>query len=277
MSAEQTPAREAQRRRWEQVAGSLIDFYDAPSTRYYRACEETLLRRSFGDIRGQRLLKLDLWNEAFNTRILDWMREQGAEAYGLDWSSVVAHRARRNGGQPRPGLVRADIRELPYPAGTFDLVYTMGTIEHIPEYAQAIAEVKRVLRPGGRAIIGVPNKFDLFLRPLVVATLDLFGKYLYSPEKSFTPRELRGVIESTGLRVVERTGILTLPGFLRLADLFVFTRGLGMRRLMTWMVKPFEKLETGYRWPGRFGYLLTMVAVKPDVAATHASPLQRTQ
>ena len=221
------------------------------------------MRRSFGDLTGRRMLKLDLWNEAFNTRILDWMRAQGAEAYGLDWSSVVAHRARRNGGRLRPGLVRADIFELPYRAGTFDFVYTMGTIEHTDLYAEAVAEVHRVLRPGGKAIIGVPNKFDPFLRPLLVWVLDLFGKYLYSPEKSFTPRELRGVIESTGLKVVDRTGILALPGLIRLVDLFLFTRNLGFRRLMRWTIKPFEKLETRYRWPGYIGYLLTMVAERP--------------
>jgi SAM-dependent methyltransferase len=126
-----------------------------------------------------------------------------------------------------------------------------------------VAEVHRVLRPGGKAIIGVPNKLDPFLRPLLVWILDRFGKYLYSPEKSFTARELRGVIEGTGLRVVERTGILALPGILRLADLFLFTRRLGFQRLMGWIIRPFEKLETAYRWPGRFGYLLTMVAERP--------------
>lgn len=255
--------RDEQRQQWERVAGSVSDFFGAPSTRYYRACEEALLRRSFGDLRGRRLLKLDLWNEAFNTRILDWMRAQGAKAYGLDWSSVVAHRARRNGGVPRPGLTRADIRELPYAGETFDFVYTMGTIEHIEEYAQAVSEVRRVLKPGGRAIIGVPNKWDLFLRPLTVAVLDLFGKYLYAPEKSFSARELRAVIESAGLRVVERTGILTIPGFLRLADLYLYTRRYRISRFMPLLVKPFERLETRHRWPGRFGYLLTMVAERP--------------
>jgi SAM-dependent methyltransferase len=263
MSGRRGPDRRQQRARWEDVASSLGDFWGAPSTRYYRACEEALVSRSFGSLRGRRLLKLDLWNEAINTRILDWMRAEGAEAYGLDWSSVVAHRARRNGGNPRSGLIRADIRELPYGPSTFDFVYTMGTIEHIDEYDQAIREVHRVLRPGGRAIIGVPNKWDPFLRPLIVAALDLFDKYPYSPEKSFSPRELRAVIEASGLQVIERTGILTLPGFLRLADLLRHRRGHARSGLMRWIVARFERLETRHAWPRRFGYLLTMVAERP--------------
>ena len=46
--------------------------------------EIALLSRCLGDLAGRRVLKLDLWNEAFNTRILHWMAAQGAETYGLD-------------------------------------------------------------------------------------------------------------------------------------------------------------------------------------------------
>lgn len=257
--------RERQRRDWDRIAASVRDFHAAPSTLYYRRCEIALLERSLGSLRGKRVLKLDLWNEAFNTRILDWMREQGAEAVGLDISRVVAFQARRNARSNghAPALLRADIRELPFAGGSFDVVYTMGTIEHIDEYREAIREVHRVLRPGGRAVIGVPHKWDLFLRPLMVRVLDAFGQYLYAPEKSFSAAELRRDVEQTGLRVIERTGILTLPGFLRMADLFFYTRDIPLYRLSPLFLAPFQYAETRWRWPGRFGYLLTVVADKP--------------
>lgn len=256
--------RERQRRTWDRVAGSMPDFFRAPSTQYYRRCEIALFERAVGELRGKRVLKLDLWNEAINTRILDWVRSQGAEVVGLDLSRVVAFRARKNAVKNghAPALLRADIRELPFPEGSFDVVYTMGTIEHIDEYKDALREIHRVLRPGGRAIIGVPHKWDLFLRPLMVWVLDAFGKYLYSPEKSFSAGELRRDVEATGLRVVERTGILTLPGFVRMADLFFFTRRIPLYRLTPLFLAPFE-LETRWRFLGRFGYLLTVVADKP--------------
>ncbi len=258
--------RHRQRSAWDRIASSVGDLGGAPSTEYYRRCEIALIERALGDLAGKRVLKLDLWNEAFNTRILHWMAEQGADAYGLDLSNVVAHQARRNtrlAGHPHR-LLRADIRELPFAEGSFDAVYTMGTIEHIDEYADAIAEVRRVLRPGGRAIIGVPHKWNLFMRPALVWLLDLFGKYAYSPEKAFSSPELRRVIESTGLQVRERTGILSIPGLLRLADVYCFTRGIGLYRLSPLALWPFEHLETRYRWPGRFGYLMAMVADKAE-------------
>ena len=82
----------AQRLRWNEVARAMPDLYPAVSTLYYRDCEIALLQREIGPLRGKRILKLDLWNEAVNTRILNWMCEQGGTCFGLDVSSDVVRR-----------------------------------------------------------------------------------------------------------------------------------------------------------------------------------------
>ncbi len=242
----------------------MRDLHDSASTRYYRKREIALIRSAFGDLRGKRVLKLDLWNEAFNTRILHWIRQQEAEAWGIDVSSVVVERAeelaRSCGLNLR--LVNGDIRELPFPDGAFDHVYTMGTIEHVPEYRQALREVHRVLRKGGSAIIGVPYKWDPMLRPAFVYLMDLLGMYPYAPEKSFSSAELRDAVEQSGLRVCYRTGILTLPGILRMIDLFLHIHGIPAHGLISPVVQPFEWFETRFRWAGHLGYLLVQVARK---------------
>jgi SAM-dependent methyltransferase len=258
-------SRERERQHWDAVAGSLPDFHDAPSTRYYRRCEIALIRREIGSLRGKRVLKLDLWNEALNTRILHWMESEGATVFGLDLSEVVTSRAHRNSQRFGSGaaVLRADIRDLPFPDGSFDFVYTMGTIEHIEEYREAVGEVWRVLRGNGRAIIGVPHKWNVFCRPLMVAVLEAVGKYRYAPEKSFSAGELREVIEGAGLAVTSRTGILSLPGPFRMLDLFCYTRRIPTAGLLPLVIGPFDALETRFRWPGYFGYLIAMVAEKP--------------
>ncbi len=111
----------------------------------------------------------------------------------------------------------------------FDLVYSMGTIEHFPEYRVALEEILRVMKPGGRAVIGVPNLFDPFLRPLLVALLDRFGLYDYGLEKAFSHRGFRRLLESVGFRVLAHSGILFMPGWLRMADLWLHTRGRSAR------------------------------------------------
>ncbi len=49
-----------------------------------------------------------------------------------------------------------DIQALSWPAGSFDLVLTSETLEHVPDPHQALRETLRVLRPGGRHVFTVP-------------------------------------------------------------------------------------------------------------------------
>ena len=52
--------------------------------------------------------------------------------------------------------VQADLTALPFPDAVFDWVIANHVLEHIPDDGAAIAELARVLRPGGRAVIMVP-------------------------------------------------------------------------------------------------------------------------
>jgi ubiquinone/menaquinone biosynthesis C-methylase UbiE len=67
---------------------------------------------------------------------------------GLDptWAQLEMARSRAGG----PAYVRGAAATLPFPGGSFDAVVACLVFEHIQEYPEAIAEVGRVLRPGGR-------------------------------------------------------------------------------------------------------------------------------
>jgi SAM-dependent methyltransferase len=253
-----------EREHWNTLALKMPDLLPTSSTQHYRRSEIALIKRHFGPLKGKRVLKLDLWNEALNTRILNWMSSQGAETVGLDFSRVVTSLAHKNSkGQNEPmHLIEADIRRLPFQDSSFDFIYTVGTIEHIDEYAEALKEIQRVLKEGGRSIIGVPYKWDIFLRPLLVRTLDLFGKYPYSPEKAFGAREFRGVVEESGLRVLHRTGLLAFPGILRMAELYLYKRDIPLYRVAPFLIRNFHLMEELWGWVRQFGYLIALVAEK---------------
>ena len=51
---------------------------------------------------------------------------------------------------------KADIRNLPFPDGAYDFIFASHVLEHISEDRDAISEIRRVLRPGGVAILPVP-------------------------------------------------------------------------------------------------------------------------
>lgn len=53
--------------------------------------------------------------------------------------------------------VRADVLRLPFADGSFDRVIASETLEHIPADSAAMAELNRVLAPGGRVVVTVPR------------------------------------------------------------------------------------------------------------------------
>jgi ubiquinone/menaquinone biosynthesis C-methylase UbiE len=56
------------------------------------------------------------------------------------------------------GLQRMDAEHLDFPDGSFDLVWSWGVIHHSSDPARILAEIRRVLRPGGRAVTMVYHR-----------------------------------------------------------------------------------------------------------------------
>jgi SAM-dependent methyltransferase len=248
---------------WDGVASGFPDLGGAVSTRLYRGNEEWLLRKFLPP--QPRLLKTDLWDECKNTRILQWAASGGARAFGVDIAFPMVRRARAEFPEGALRAAVADVRRLPFPAETFDAVYSMGTIEHFAEPERALAEIARVLRPGGVAIIGVPNRRDPFLRPVVVDLLFHVGLYAYGYERSFSRRVLRRMVEQAGLRPQAETGILFIPGWLRMFELLCRHRLPALNPLAEALVRPFAWLDQHTAFFRRFGYLIVCVARKPAV------------
>lgn len=87
-----------------------------------------------------------------------------AQAYGLEVTSIdldpaMIERARanaarlRNGDGVGPSFLVGDAASLPFPEGSFDLVVSTLSMHHWADQAAGLAEIGRVLRPGGRALV----------------------------------------------------------------------------------------------------------------------------
>ena len=93
--------------------------------------------------------------------------ERGAKVCAVDFSEAMVAAARRNA--PSVDCRQGDAQDLPYPDNTFDAVVCGYGILHVPEPDRALAEMRRVLRPGGRVAISVwerpspANGFGLLL------------------------------------------------------------------------------------------------------------------
>ncbi len=110
-------------------------------------------------------------------------------------------------GQDRETHV-ADMRDLPFPEHDFDGVLSVQSIEHVPDPERVLAEVRRVLRPGGRAIFVTPNRLT-FGRPDEIIDPYHFIEYSAAELRRlslerFDEVELRGVFGSARyLAIVE--------------------------------------------------------------------------
>jgi SAM-dependent methyltransferase len=86
-------------------------------------------------------------------------RQHGLEVTGLDLDPAMVERARANADRPgngaerRPSFLVGDVASLAFPDGSFDLVVSTLSMHHWAEPPAGLAEIGRVLRPGGRALI----------------------------------------------------------------------------------------------------------------------------
>ena len=135
---------------------------------------------------------------------------RGFEVVGIDASTeMLRHGRQRLAGHPlrhRCVLEPGDVERLRYGDAAFDAVIAMGVLEYLPAYDAAIAEIRRVLRPHGLAVITVPNR--LHPRHVAQEALQLAkraaGRSVEAPPNRCIPWQLKGLLERQGLRVAAR-------------------------------------------------------------------------
>jgi ubiquinone/menaquinone biosynthesis C-methylase UbiE len=78
-----------------------------------------------------------------------------ATIWGVDLVASMLSRGRERRPSPpgRVALVQGDSERLPFPAGAFDVVTCSNSFHHYPDQGRAVAEMHRVLKPGGRLLL----------------------------------------------------------------------------------------------------------------------------
>ena len=90
-------------------------------------------------------------------RFCRMLRKRGIDAVGIDPTEafIAVARTRDPDGEYR----QAGAEKLPFPDASFDLVVSYLTLIDIPDYRAALAEMTRVLKPGGALLIANLNSF----------------------------------------------------------------------------------------------------------------------
>lgn len=121
-----------------------------------------------------------------------------------------------------PNTHVAAAEAVPYAGGAFDLVLSHEVVEHVADDRAALAEMVRVLRPGGRAVIFCPNRWYPFEThghywrgvyhfgntPLINYLPNSLRDRLAPHVRAYTRRGLRRLLDGLPVRIVHHTRIM---------------------------------------------------------------------
>ena len=142
------------------------------------------------------------------------LEKQGHRVFGIDYSFDAAlHAKRTTGAKP----VIGDLTLLPFRDGAFDAVTSGETLEHLDDDEEAIAEIGRIVKPGGKCVVTVPA-----LRSLWTKSDDY-----YEHKRRYDRDELAALFESSSFRV-ERASFWGFP--IVLVYDYVFLLPMNLRR-----------------------------------------------
>jgi len=196
---------------------AMREYIDAQYSRRKQRVYGRLLRRFARFRRTRRLLEIGSNVGGFLYRA----RQMGWQAVGVEPVEVCARYAREQHGLE---VIPATLVEAELDAGAFDVVFSNAVVEHLASPSSVLAEVSRVLRPGGAVYTKTVN-YDCYTRE----GLGPGWKLMATPGHLclFTPRTLRRLYTQAGLQVVSvrSNGFRNPPAE-------------GARCLLNWLRKP---------------------------------------
>ena len=171
--------------------------------------------------RLERRLILDLVGDVRNCRVLDVgcgdgefaleLARRGAIVLGIDSSSEMIDAAKRRAKTHEADVVfqQAAAQQLPFPDEQFDVVTAITILCFVEDAEPVFQEIARVMRPGGRFVIGELGRWSLWAAGRRIRAW--FGSRLWRRGRFRTANGLRDLAEQAGLKVECLRGAVYYP------------------------------------------------------------------
>ena len=134
---------------FDQKAESYDDFCRTPLGHFVDAVERRLIGAMARPRAGESAIDLGCGTGSYTY----WLHKLGLSVTGVDLSEKMLEVARRKG-DGRVPFIRADVTHLPFPPDSYDLALANATLEFVADPKAALREAYRVVKPGGRVVVG---------------------------------------------------------------------------------------------------------------------------
>jgi ubiquinone/menaquinone biosynthesis C-methylase UbiE len=191
-------------------------------------------------VRDKRILEIACGRGGFS-RLLG---SRGASVCGADFSesaiSIAKEKLLRDPAlADQVNYVQADAQNLPFEAGSFDIVISCETIEHVPDPRAAVREMYRVCKPGGMLYLTTPNYLNFMGLYLIYAAVRHPGLKSSQPlDERFLFPQIRRFIIGAGWKIVRTDGTVYQFPFIPGRDPVQFPR-LESNRMIRRLLSPF--------------------------------------
>ncbi|MFX1520582.1 MAG: class I SAM-dependent methyltransferase [Promethearchaeota archaeon] len=194
---------------FNQISGFYDFWYDTPLGAYADRVEKRAFHSFLKSLPSNTLI-LDLGTGT--GVLLQFLLQKNFEVIGIDFSKDMIKKAKKKIGQRQGALFIGDIENLPFQKETFDIVTAMTTLEFVENVEKLLYEIWRVLKSGGKFILGVLTSlstwsFDRKIRGLV-------SKDIFSYAKFYTSFELIKLLRSAKFSKIDIKGAVFAPPFI---------------------------------------------------------------
>lgn len=191
------------------LAGSYARWRNSRLGQITDRLEESVILELLGPVESLNLLDVGCGDGAMAAAL----SRCGARVTGLDPDSRMLEAARRRAEAESLDLILVPGRaeHLPFADRTFDRVVAVAVLCFIPQTDRAIAEMARVLKPGGRLVIGELGRWSLWTA--IRRARAWLGAPTWKAARFRTVVELRRLLERHGLTVREIRGSIYYPPF----------------------------------------------------------------
>lgn len=191
------------------------------------ALEQRLILELVGEAGGHRILDAGCGDGALACELA----AIGAEVTGVDGDPAMLSVARERASSAGLDVtfVESRLERLPFPDGSFDVVVAVTVLCFVPDASAAVRELTRVLRPGGRLVIGELGRYSVWAA--IRRIRGWLGSRTWRAARFRTASDLRALAGQAGLTVeAVRGSVFYPPVALTARAMAPLDRRLGRRR-----------------------------------------------